>query len=413
MSDDEVLFQIERLKARVKEIVSHIQYSKKQLEKSELSLEEFRAKKDALEQELRLILRNISRLKESIQFSQSIEKQLQLQFIQEEREISEKATTLMYYFQSEFEELVNKANIYLSGFLGDISIELGFFELFYPPVAQKNKPFNVTGLIAHRGANGIEIAVNLDSLKNNYKDIPENSPIISLKSEQPKALTFKVKSQKTSIYSLKAILKKVNGKEIMENNKIFFDFEVKVLPFEEKEITTNDFFDTKTGRYLIFSYLACEKEEVELLQELKINLEDLGVNSFGPLMKIIPQTVQTQNLLELGRYINETIIFLINNFEKIQNYYKYEKIDDIEKRLLLESENLFKFAPVGIILKPFENLENALQLSMVFRTFFKICKLGLRKLFILKTMLSIGREYGYDISKYFLYIKSIKKIPNV
>ena len=69
------------------------------------------------------------------------------------------------------------------------------------------------------------------------------------------------------------------------------------------------------------------------------------------------------------------------------------------------TKGLFKYKQEGVIIESLEGIENCLQLSMTFRLFFKICKLGLRKLLILKTILGIGKEYGYDISKYFIYIK--------
>ncbi len=412
MSDEEVLAKIDELKARVKEIVQAIQQTRQQLEYRNISFEEFKEQKGLLEDELREILKRIAAFKERIQFSLRIQKESEAaEQSTEEVTISEKAKGLIYYFQTEFEEFINKASVYLSGVVDDINCELGWFELFYPAIAEKDKPFNVSGMLIQRGADTIKLMVNLIHAgdKEAEKLDLDGGITVDLPPETPKVISFQVNASETHIYSLRAVLLQVNDKVIDEKNYMYFDFEVKILPFEEIQDTL-DFFDTKTGKYLIYSYLACDKEQIELFNEFQYNLKEFGVNSFEPLMKIIPGFKETKNLVALGHDITETIIFLIDNFQKVQDYYKYEKIDEIEKILLRESEKLFKFAPEGIILRPLENLENTLNLSMLFRSFFKLCKLGFRKLSLLKTILDIGKDYQYSVSKYFLYIKSVKNI---
>lgn len=407
--------ELKRLKSRVKEIVQKIQSSKRQLERSEISLNDFRVKRSTLQEKLRAILERISLLKESLEFNLRIQKESQTGVEEkQELQISEKAKNLIYLFKTEFEELVNKANIYLSGYMGESQLELGFFELYYPPIAIRNRDFPVTGMLIQRGAETIKMKVGL-GISNNPNQSSRNKDsgfIIELPPETPRVVSFQIKAKETHIYSLNAHLLEINGNKIEQDHNIHFDFEVKILPFSEIE-KEKDLFDTKTGRYLIYTYLACDKERAELFGELHESLKQFGVQNFEPLLKLIPGFNQTMEVLNLGREINETIIFMIDNFKKIQEYYKYEKIGELEDKLIYETEKLFKFSPEGIILRPLENLDNVLPLSMLFRSFFKTCKIGIRKLKILQNVLDIGKRFGYDVSKYFTYIKSIKKSPEM
>ncbi|MGV9200216.1 MAG: hypothetical protein ACOC4M_15530 [Promethearchaeia archaeon] len=407
--------ELTRLKAKVKEIVNKIQLAKRQLEHSQISLNEFRARRRGLQEKLRGILKRISLLKESLEFNLRIQKESEMG-IEEEREmqISKKAKNLIYLFKNELEELVNKGNIYLSGFMGENQLELGFFELYYPPIALRDQNFPVTGMLIQRGVYNIKMEVDLSISRNKtqQRNKGKNGFTIELPPETPNAISFQIKAKKTHLYSLTARLLEIDGNKIEEEHYIHFDFEVKILPFKELDKKA-DLFDTKTGRYLIYTYLACDNERAELFGELHESLKRFGVQNFEPLLKIIPGFDQTMKVLKLGRDINETIIFMIDNFKKIQEYYKYEKIGKLEDELIYETEKLFKFSPEGIILRPLENLDNVLPLSMLFRSFFKTCKLGVRKLRILQNVLDIGKKYGYDVSKYFTYIKSIKKSPEM
>jgi len=406
MSGDEILTKIDQLKSRVKDIVKKIQNLKAGLSRAEISLDDFQVQKTSLENELRGILRQIAKLKENVEFTLRVRKEPKVepqpQVIKEEAPIFTVPKDFMYYFSTEFEDFLNKANIYLSGEIEGIGfIELGFIEFFFPPTTEKNKPFNVTGLVVQRGsAENIRLSVNLTDISD-YQSRYDNSEeglIVDLEPEIPKAISFQINAQGTHIYSFRAVLKQVNGKEISEINDAFFDFEVKALPFAEVQ-NIRDLFETKTGKYLVYSYLACEKEEAELLKELQVSLKEFGVNNFEPLLKIIPALKQTKVLLEIGQEINENILFLINNFKFLSNeLYEFRKIEEVENKLLKVAEHIFKFAPDGIILRPLENAENALILSMLFRSFFKICKLGIRKLNLLKTISEIGKDYHLDIS---------------
>ena len=415
MSEDEILAQIGALQSKVKEIVKEIQSLKAQLSRAEISLDDFRSKKTTLENSLRDILRRISSLKENVKLTLRVRKEPEIapepEVVKEQTSVFTVPQDFMYYFTTEFEDFLNKANIYVSGSIGNVFIELGFIEFFFPPTTERNKPFNVSALLVQRGATeNMRLSIILTDLSdyNSRYNGSEEGLIIDLEPEIPKAVSFQINANATHIYSFRAVLKEVNGEEILDITDVYFDFEVKALPFAEVQ-NARDMFETKTGKYLVYSYLACENEEAELLKELQLSLNDLGVNNFEPLFKIIPATAKTQNLIKIGQEINENILFLINNFKFLSNeLYDFQKITNLENKLLEESQKLFKFAPDGIILKDLERLENSLTLSMLFRSFFRICKLGLRKLNLLKTISQIGADYKLDIAKYFMFINTIK-----
>ncbi len=415
MSENDVLAQIGELQLKVKDLVKAIQNLKAQLSRAEISPVDFRTKKNNLENELRDVLRRIASLKENVKLTLRVRREPEtipeLQIVKPEEPVFTVTQDFMYYFTTEFEDFLNKANIYISGSIDNVFIELGFIEFFFPPTTERNKPFNVSALLVQRGASeNMRLSIILTDLTdyNSRYDSSEEGLTIDLEPEIPKVVSFQINTNATHIYSFRAILKEVNSNIITDVTDIYFDFEVKALPFVEVQ-NTGDMFETKTGKYLVYSYLACENEEAELLKELQLSLSDLGVKNFEPLFKIIPATAKTRNLLLIGQEINENILFLINNFKFLSNeLYNFQKINDLENRLLEESQKLFKFAPDGIILKDLEKLENSLTLSMLFRSFFRICKLGLRKLNLLKTISQIGIDYKLDISKYFMFINTIK-----
>ena len=148
MSDQQLLEKINELKIRIREIVLNIQGIKGQLERSSISLEEFRAQKTILEEELRNILQQIAEIKEKTEFKitpraekptspvkvepiqikeehAQIEKKDQeaevntSELIDREIQIAGEAKELMYYFQTEFIESVSNVKIYLSITLED------------------------------------------------------------------------------------------------------------------------------------------------------------------------------------------------------------------------------------------------------------------------------------------------------
>lgn len=143
MSDQQLLEKINELKIRIREIVLDIQGIKGQLERSSISLEEFRAQKTVLEEELRNILEQIAEIKEKTEYkitpraekptAQVKEEPVHIkeehvkikekppevevstsELIDKEIQIAGEAKDLMYYFQTEFIESVSNVKIYLS-----------------------------------------------------------------------------------------------------------------------------------------------------------------------------------------------------------------------------------------------------------------------------------------------------------
>ncbi|MHA1147774.1 MAG: hypothetical protein ACTSR8_05975 [Promethearchaeota archaeon] len=155
MNDEEILGKINRLKSRVKEIVQSIQELKKTLERGEISLEDFKINKNALEEELRGILQKISQIKETSQIQQTLkpkeETQLEIpkishqlrqteikheeerppeikvipkqiitsDIIDKEIQVAREANELMYFFQISFVDSITVADVYLSITLED------------------------------------------------------------------------------------------------------------------------------------------------------------------------------------------------------------------------------------------------------------------------------------------------------
>ena len=118
MTEEEIKEKVKKLKNRVSELVQEVNELKKQLEISAISLPEFQTKKDNLQNELREILNEIAEYKEQTGISESTKKDSQ---------VAEQAKDLMYYFQTDFEESISKAKVYLS-----ITVDMHFiFEIDY------------------------------------------------------------------------------------------------------------------------------------------------------------------------------------------------------------------------------------------------------------------------------------------
>jgi hypothetical protein len=134
MNEQELMAQINELKIKVKEVVLQIQGLKGQLEQSTITLEEFKAQKSILEEELRDILEEISEIKERSGFK--IERRVTVEpthfeaiateekiktseLIDKEIQIAGEAKDLMYYFQTDFEDSISKVKVYLSITLED------------------------------------------------------------------------------------------------------------------------------------------------------------------------------------------------------------------------------------------------------------------------------------------------------
>lgn len=143
MNDNSLMPQINDLKNQVSDIILTIQRTKKKLETGEISLSDFKSQKELMEDKLRAILKQISELKEQKGENQkfivkkppeitviepktgpagdTIGKKLPPTFedIDKEIMIAGEAKDLMYYFQTEFEESITNAKIYISVTLED------------------------------------------------------------------------------------------------------------------------------------------------------------------------------------------------------------------------------------------------------------------------------------------------------
>jgi len=121
-NNKEILEQIGKLKERVKVIVQGIQSLKSQLERAEIPLKDFKEKKSELENELRGILQQITKTKETHQIAPSIRGKTlpkdddspESRMINKEVLFAKEAEELMYYFSTEFEGALTHANIYLA-----------------------------------------------------------------------------------------------------------------------------------------------------------------------------------------------------------------------------------------------------------------------------------------------------------
>lgn len=123
--EESVSEEITALKAKVKEIISAVNNLKGQLERREISLEEFRERKEKLENELRGILEKISQYKEK-----GVTKE-----IKQDAHIADEAHKLMFEFQTEFSDIISKPKVFLSASVDDHFI----FDIDFTNYPQKPK----------------------------------------------------------------------------------------------------------------------------------------------------------------------------------------------------------------------------------------------------------------------------------
>jgi hypothetical protein len=123
-AEESVSEEITALKAKVKEIIGAVNNLKVQLERREISLEEFRERKEKLENDLRGILEKIAQYKEK-----------GTKEIKKDAHIADEANKLLFEFQTEFSDLISKPKIYLSASVDDHFI----FEIDFTNYPQKPK----------------------------------------------------------------------------------------------------------------------------------------------------------------------------------------------------------------------------------------------------------------------------------
>lgn len=100
--------EVAALKQQVKNIIGQVNNLKAQLQNREIPLDEFKAQKEALEEQLRHILEEISKYKEKAPAEN-----------QQDVLLAEEARHLMYEFQTEFPDKISKALVYISASLDD------------------------------------------------------------------------------------------------------------------------------------------------------------------------------------------------------------------------------------------------------------------------------------------------------
>ncbi|NVM31708.1 MAG: hypothetical protein HWN65_22915 [Candidatus Helarchaeota archaeon] len=120
-----VTLEIAALKRQVKEVIGKVKALKIQLENREITLEQFKSKKEILENQLRAILEKISEYKE-------------MGGVETKRDalIAEEANRLMYEFQTEFStDYVSQPKVFISASLDDHFI----FEIDFTNYPEKPK----------------------------------------------------------------------------------------------------------------------------------------------------------------------------------------------------------------------------------------------------------------------------------
>ncbi|MHA1264577.1 MAG: hypothetical protein ACTSRS_05000 [Candidatus Helarchaeota archaeon] len=115
--------EVATLKKQVKVIIKKVNLLKAQLQNREITLEEFKKKKEAFENQLREILEQISKYKEK----GTVE-------TKKDALIADEAHRLMYEFQTEFPDKMSVAKVYISVSLDDhFIIEIDFSNYPQPP----------------------------------------------------------------------------------------------------------------------------------------------------------------------------------------------------------------------------------------------------------------------------------------
>ena len=203
---------IKALKQKVKEIIREVKGLKADLEKGLISLEDFREKKDKLENILRRILEKISQYKDKGTPEQKID-----------ANIAEQANKLMYEFQTDFLDKISRAQVYISASLDDHFIfEIDFSN--YP-----GKPKLIDPEIIRRKISILPFETKISRLMNWG---PENAPNVV-------EIFYEVENILLNIIQGKAIDKSSFNQDhidkIQERQKlkIFADIEMEAKKFDK------------------------------------------------------------------------------------------------------------------------------------------------------------------------------------
>lgn len=150
---------IAELKHKVKVIISEVNGLKVKLQERKITLEEFREKKDVLENTLRGILEEISQYKDE---------DVGTEETRHDAYIAEEANRLMYEFQTEFGmEYISKPRVYISASLDDHFIfQIDFTD--YPAKPILTNPRFIQKLFEVPLESRLEILNNWDASKPNH-----------------------------------------------------------------------------------------------------------------------------------------------------------------------------------------------------------------------------------------------------
>ncbi len=295
MNDQQIIQEINQLKEKVSKIVKKIQILKSQLASSKISLADFKKKKTTFEKQLRNILKKIAHFKgivsdkETDQIKGSAEviepiedkettktimmaegkkvaevgEQLQKeimdasQLIERESKLAEISQNLLYYFQTEFEDVITTAKIYLS-ITPEEHFIIGIDFSNYPRKPILNIPAEI-----------------LELLDNNEQEFFRNIPsYVKWDSNNPKEIyeliweieTFLINMYQVDIKEIenKAIEYINTGKKTIEN----------LIKEAQDEIKKNNFGKVKEIYYTIID-IAHDIQEIETASFYSEKLDEL------------------------------------------------------------------------------------------------------------------------------------------
>ncbi|MHA1378316.1 MAG: hypothetical protein ACTSRG_08030 [Candidatus Helarchaeota archaeon] len=115
-SEKPISIQISDLKQKVKSTIGEVNSLKELLQEGKITLEEFREKKNILEEKLRVLLEKISQFKNK---STPEMKPQEIRDMKKDVTLAEEAKNLMCNFQTDFLDKMSKAKVYISASLDD------------------------------------------------------------------------------------------------------------------------------------------------------------------------------------------------------------------------------------------------------------------------------------------------------
>lgn len=275
--EESISEEISNLKSETKRLVKKLQNLKQKLSSGEISLSEFKGKKASLEDALRSILKKITEYKEQrtvrVKKEKVQEEQEELQEqktrkvqipteIDKEIQIAEEAKELMHHFQTQFEDSITRAKIYLSITLDEhFEIQIDFSN--YPQRPELILPDDILQLYENKE----------DFLENipNYKKWDKKNPleIYKLIQEIEYVLINKFNAD------LDTIEEKVKAQQQELRNKL------RELEQEAKTLIENNEIKEAINLYYAMVDLAYDLQEHEKVTEITNKIEELKQSRGG------------------------------------------------------------------------------------------------------------------------------------